>query len=299
MSNIVVPLPRKEIIKFYLENEIDGFIMGIDGFSENFNNYVKINEIDDYIKIIKEKKKSIYISLNKPIFNKELNRLKELLFILNKIDIDGVIFDDISVLNIINDNNLNINPIWYGVHKGTNSKTINFLSKRGVKSSFLSNEITIDEIIDIMNNVNIRVIVTLFGYINMATSSRSLITNYFKYTKKEKNSDKYFIKEKRSEELYPVVEKENTNFFTSKILNGITYFPKVIDNKNLNFVFLDDYMINEKNFYNVMEAFIALTKAPTDTEFVHKLSMVIDSNVNNTDILFLNKKTIFKVKNNE
>ena len=133
----------------------------------------------------------------------------------------------------------------------------------------------------------------------MATSSRSLITNYFKYTKKEKTSDKYFIKEKKSDELYPVVEKENTNFFTSKILNGITYFPKIIDNKNLNFVFLDDYMINEKKFYNIIEAFIALTKASNDTEFVHKLSMVVDSNANSTDTLFLNKKTIFKVKNNE
>ena len=52
--------------------------------------------------------------------------------------------------------------------------------------------------------------------------------------------------------------------------------------------------------YNVLEAFIALKNHPNDEEFAHKLKEVVDANnYNNTYNGFLNKKTIFKVKNNE
>ena len=44
----------------------------------------------------------------------------------------------------------------------------------------------------------------------------------------------------------------------------------------------------------------ALKNAPNDDEFAEKLKKVVDANnYNNTYNGFLNKKTIFKVKNNE
>ena len=66
------------------------------------------------------------------------------------------------------------------------------------------------------------------------------------------------------------------------------------------FIILDDHLIPENLFYNVLEAFIALKNHPNDEEFAHKLKEVVDANnYNNTYNGFLNKKTIFKVKNNE
>ena len=90
------------------------------------------------------------------------------------------------------------------------------------------------------------------------------------------------------------------NFFSSKILNGIKEFPKIIESNNVDWIFLDDYMINKNSFYNVIEAFKALKIASKDTEFVNKLYEVVNcNNYENTSDGFLNKKTIFKVKNNE
>ena len=94
--------------------------------------------------------------------------------------------------------------------------------------------------------------------------------------------------------------KENTTFLSGKILNGLLEYKRLI-NENINaFVILDDYLIPESSFYNVIEAFIALKNAPNDDEFAEKLKEVVDANnYNNTYNGFLNKKTIFKVKNNE
>lgn len=300
MSKIIVPLPKKEKINFYLENDIDGFMIGIENFSENFNNFIKKEDISYYFDLLSKKDKDIYIVLNKLYFNHEINDLKELLIEISKMNISGVLFDDLAVLNIASENNLNINLIWYGIHKAVNSKTINFLAKRGIKGTLLSNEITTEEILKILDNIDVKVFITLFGYINMATSSRKLLSNYFKFINKDKKSKKYFIKEKNSNDYYPIVEDDNTNFFSSKILNGMKEFPKIISNDNTYAIYLDDYMISEYSFYNVIEAFIALKKSPCDEEFVSKLSKVVDSNnYGNTSNGFFDNKTIFKVKDYE
>lgn len=300
MSKIIVPLPKKETINFYLENDIDGFMIGIENFSENFNNFIKKEDILYFYNLLKEKGKDIYIVLNKLYFNHEINTLKELLFKISNMEISGVLFDDLAVLNIASENNLNINLMWYGIHKAVNSKTINFLSKRGIKGVLLSNEIITEEILKILDNVNVKVFITLYGYINMATSSRTLLSNYFNFINKNKKDSKYFIKEKNSDDYYPIVESGNTNFFSSKILNGIKEYPKIINHDNTYAIYLDDYMIGDYSFYNVMEAFIALKKSPCDEEFVEKLSKVVDSNnYDNTNNGFFNNKTIFKVKDYE
>ena len=300
MSKIIVPLPKKDKIDFYLENNVDGFAIGIKGYSENFNNYVDINELEYYIDLLNSKNKDIYIVLNKLYFNDQISKLKDLLFKISKLKISGVFFDDLSIVNINEDNSLKINLIWYGIHKATNSKTINFLAKRNISGVLLSNELTIDEIIKILDNINIKAYITLFRYLNQSTKSRSLLTNYFKFIKKEKEENKYYIKEKNSNDYYPIVEEDNTNFFSSKILNGIKEYSKIISNKNLQAIYLDDYMISPQVFYNVIEAFCALKNSPNDKDFINKLYDVIDSNnYGNTYDGFFNNKTIFKVKENE
>lgn len=300
MNNILIPFPDKNNFKFFMENNIDGFIIGIEGYSETFNHLVKMSELNDICKMLKEKDKKIYIMLNKVYFNEQMEELKKIVRCIEKLDINALIFSDMAILNIVREENLNIRLVWYS-KLTTNSSTIKFLEKRGVSGFIISPEITLDEQIEISKKVNSPCSIKLFGYNIMATSSRKLITNYFKYCNMGKPKDKkYYFKEKNSNDFYQIVEKDNTTFLSGKILNGLLEYKRLI-NENINaFVILDDYLIPEASFYNVIEAFIALKNAPNDDEFAEKLKEVVDANnYNNTYNGFLNKKTIFKVKNNE
>ena len=300
MNNILIPFPDKNNFKFFMENNIDGFIIGIEGYSETFNHLVKMSELNDICKMLKEKDKKIYIMLNKVYFNKQMDELKKVVRSIEKLDINALVFSDMAVLNIVREENLNISLVWYS-KLTTNSSTIKFLEKRGVSGFIISPEITLDEQIEISKKVNSQCSIKLFGYNIMATSSRKLITNYFKYCNMGKPKDKkYYFKEKNSDDFYQIVEKDNTTFLSGKILNGLLEYKRLI-NENINaFVILDDYLIPEASFYNVIEAFIALKNAPKDVDFAKKLKEVVDvNNYNNTYNGFLNKKTIFKVKNNE
>lgn len=298
MSKIYVPLPSEKYIDFYLEQNIDGFFIGIDKYSTNFNNYVPITKLKKIIDYIKNNNKEVFISLNKLYYEKDIDDLKKILKKLSKYDIDGLSFCDVSIYNIVNENKLNINLIWDSFHLGTNFKTINFWNKRDVKSAILSTEITLKEIIEIKKNTTSKIGAVLYGYLNMVTSSRTLISNYFEYTKIKQDKNKYLIEV--NDEKYPIVEDNNeTNIFSSKVLNGIKIYPKLIEN-NIDFIILNDYLIEENRFYNVIEAFCALRNAPNDKEFVDKLEKVVNSNTfSDTFDGFFNKKTIYKVKNDE
>lgn len=300
MNNIIISCPNKENFNFYNENVIDGFAIGIEKYSENFNYYIKEANLQKVVYDITNNNKKVYVMLNKVITNNMLEGLIKLLNKISKLNVEAVIFSDIAIFNIVKEKKLNINLMLHN-KMVTNSKSINFYEKRGLYGFLPTPQITIDEYIKIYNNTSSKSIIKLFGYTNMATSSRTLITNYLKYFKIKKNPNKkYYMFEKSSSKFYPIIEDGTTNFFSSKILNGLLEYKRLL-NENIDCnIYLDDYMVNENSFYNVIEAFVALKNHPNDDEFAQKLKMVVDSNVfNETDNGFLNKRTIFKVKNDE
>lgn len=299
MSEIYVPLPSKDNLKLYLHQGFDGFFVGINGYSSNFNNYVEEKELDSVIDELNKTNRKIYICFNRLYYDHEIDNVKTLLEKVVKLDITGICYTDVGVLNILQDLKYNKEILWVSNHLGTNSKTINFLEKRGVTSALLSSEITIDEVINIKKNTNISIGLQLYGFLNMATSSRKLLTNYFEYIKSNKDKNKYTIEDKVKKDKYMVVEEKDTNFFTGKVLNGIKYFPKLIDS-GINFIFLDDYMLNENDFYNIIEAFSSLRYAKDDKDFVNNLNEVVNCNTFcDTFDGFLDKKTVYKVEDYE
>ena len=88
MNNILIPFPDKNNFKFFMENNIDGFIIGIEGYSETFNHLVKMSELNDICKMLKEKDKKIYIMLNKVYFNEQMEELKKVVRSIEKLDIN-------------------------------------------------------------------------------------------------------------------------------------------------------------------------------------------------------------------
>ena len=299
MNNIIVSYPFKDT-KLFNDNNINGFVIGIKDYSENFNSYINEDNLNKVIDKLNKNNYKSYIMLNKMYFNDQIPALKQLIKNINNLDIEAIIFQDIAVFNIVKENNYNINLI-YSSKMITNSKSINFYEKRGLYGYMTTPQITIDEFIKIRKNTKSNAFIKLFGYTNMATSSRNLITNYFNnFNIKKDSKKKYYMYEKITNEYYPIIEEDNTNFFSSKALNGLLEYKKLINN-NIDFtVYLDDFMIDENSFYNILQAFIDLKNHPNDEVFAQNLKKVIDSNMfNKTDNGFLNKETIFKVKNNE
>ena len=265
---------------------VDGFIIGIKEMCVNTNYCIDINEL----KILKEiKDKDIFISLNKNMHNKDLDVVRNILIELNDYNIKGVLYYDIGVLNIYKSLDLNYDLVWSQEHLTTNYNTINYWNFFGVNYTYLSSDITEEEIIEIIKNTKSKLMVNLFGYLPMFVSKRHIIKNYLEYFNLKDNSEiNYIYKE---EKFYPIIDNNiGTQVYSNNILNGI----KTSLNINVDYIILNSFNIELDKFINVIKMFKSVNE-----DNVEEYNEKINSMFNNIDTGFLNTKTIYKVKKNE
>ena len=281
MKLLTVPKNLEEIEK--TKTLVDGFIIGIKDMSINVNMYI------EELNILKNIDKDIFIALNKNMHNSALTKLKEILIDLNNYNIKGVLYYDVAVLNIYRLLDLNYDLVWSQEHLTTNYNTINYWNSFGVNYTYLSSDITEEEIIEISKNTKSKLIVNLFGYLPMFVSKRHIVKNYLEYFKLNDESDvNYMTKENK---IYPIIDNNiGTSVYSNNILNGI----KTSLNINVDYIVLNSFDIELDKFISVVEMFKSVNKDNV-LEYEEKINNMFF----NVDNGFLNTRTIYKVKNDE
>lgn len=287
-KNIIIPSSLGMIKK--LIKKVDGFIVGINGLSVNMPFYV--DNIEEIIRFIKDNNKEIFVSLNKNMHNSDLTFLKQTLLQLDKLDIDGIIYYDASVVNLKKELGLNLDLVWGQEHMTTNYLTSNYWNSFGAKYMLTSNEITIDEIIEINKLSKSKLMVQLFGYIPIFNSRRHLVENYLKTFNINNNSNDYLI-EKEGKSYNIVDDYNGTTVYSANILNGIEEYL-TLKNNNIDYIILNSYKIDEEKFIEVVDMFNSV-----DSNNISKYTEEIDSMFDNVDRGFLYTETVYKVKCNE
>ena len=281
---ITIPSSIDEINKTL--SIIDGFIIGIDNMSVNTNINIPINNIsilDDY------KDKDIFISLNKNMHNIDLKHLKDIMIKLNNYNIKGVLYYDVAVLQIYKEIKPNYELVWSQEHSTTNYSTINYWYEKGAKYTYLSSDITFEEIKEIKQNSKSTLLVNLFGYLPMFVSKRHIVKNYLNYFKL-KNSSKINYMEKENK-IYPIIDEEiGTMCYSNNILNGLKYSLDLLDC----YIVLNSLDIDLDKFICVINLFRNI-----NSKNIEDSNNKINNMFNNVDLGFLEKKTIYKVKKND
>ena len=200
----------------------DGFLFPLSSFACDYEYYYTLEEVKKF----KEKYKDAlcFIVMNKLYQNKELDSLTKILKEINKLNITGVLFYDLAVLQIVKEEKLEIPLYWNQTHMVTNSDTANFYFEHGVSGIYLANEITLDEIVAIKHKSKGKVMMMLTGYPVVAMSKRKLVTNYYKGQQKE-------IEKHEFEDGQVSVEVINARFL--KPLERETIKSSILKTKNV------------------------------------------------------------------
>ena len=118
---VLVELIDKDISEY---SNIGGVILCLKDYSVfNTVTYTK-EEIKDITN--KYSNLDIFVKIDKNIFNSEINDLKEILTYLSKLNIKGIFFYDLALLQIKKELNLDIDLVWSQTHMVTNYKTCNY-----------------------------------------------------------------------------------------------------------------------------------------------------------------------------
>ena len=269
-----------------IKDYCDGFIFGIKDLCVNFNVTFTIEEVKKLV--LKYSDKDIFVSLNKNMNAGDLKLLKETLITLENINIKGIFFYDISIVEYKNELNLKHDLVWNQEHLTTNFNTCNYWYDYNVLYSCLSNEITLDEIKEISSNIKGKLMLPVFGYIPMYTSYRHVVKNYLDNFKLNSDSKIHYIKKEGY--TYPIVDnKEGTTVYSSFILNSLS---ETLELKNdISYFIFNAFLIPNDILIEVLKLYDEVNE---DNKVL--LEEKINKIVNNLDKGFLYKETIYKVK---
>ncbi len=274
---------KEILIKINNDNEfydnVSGYIIGFKRFSILFR---KTYTYDDIVKMKeKYKNKRLFVSLNAPVFNSELDEYKKSLLLLDKIGLDGIIVGDQAALTY----KLNTNIIIDFMHLNNSYSSINHYYNNGAIGVILTNDITLEEINNIRNNTNAILLKQVFGYAHLSTSMRKFISNYLEYYNLKKENSEFYEISEDNKLYYKVIEDENfTHILSCKVLNLLKYIGDI----NCDYYIIDSYLI-DKNLKIVIDSFITKDKSKND----------VINNLFDCDDGFINKKTIYKVIKND
>lgn len=281
MKLIIEPSTKDDLYLDY----VDGIILSLKDYSIGSNVYYDLDEIKE---IVKTTNKEIFINMNNNIMNNEIEELKTILKELDKLNIKGIFFYDIAILQLKRELKLNVDLIWNQTHMVNNYKTCDYYYSKGVKYALLGKEITLEEILEIIHKSKITSMVEVVSIPNIAFSKRLLLTNYYKDLGKDIKYE-LDIEEKVTNDKYLVKEEEKgTSFFQEKIINGTSIIKELYDN-NCEYIIMREFNIDD------FKELIIDTKEYIDNkcknkEYINKYKKLGD----NTNFFF--KKTIYKVK---
>ena len=268
-----------------LIEDIDGVIVGIKDLSINQPAYFTLDEIKKINEIIKNNGKEIFVSLNKNMFNKDLEILEYTLLQLDNLKLNGILYYDIAIVNFKKNLKLVTPLVWNQEHLTTNYLTSNFWYEYGAKYTMLSSEITLDEINEIALNANAKTMVPIFGYLPMFVSRRHLVRNYLDTFKIKDDSNINYIE--KENKIYAIIDSnDGTIAYSNKCLNGINETLKL----NVDYIVLNSFNINNATFKRVVSMYNIANESNVQ-EFKEEIDKMLD-----TDTGFLYKETVYEVK---
>ena len=268
MNKIIVKPNKKEDINELVKIDVDGLILPLKGLSVGSSFFLSLEDIID-LEIGVEK----IVLINKIMHNSDLEYLKDVLIKLDKSDVKKIIFYDLSVYILSKELNIsNIELVIGQEHLNRSINSNSFYNDLGINYSYISSDITIDEIKEIKDNTNMKLFYTVYGRIPLFCSRRYLVTNYFDYINKDKKKNNYYIQNK-DDKLY-ISEEDNATLIYSDVVNLIN---KVNELDFIDYLVLDFNSLKE--YKEVINSFI--NKIMDGKE--HYLG-------------FYNTKTIYKVK---
>ena len=266
---LLVSANSKEHLNSLLKKNIDGVILSIDKLAVNDSFYIDVAYLDE----IDFKDKEVFVSLNKLMHNNDLESLREVMLKLKDKDV-RIIFYDMAVYNMAKELDMIDKLVISQDHLNASVLSNKFYLKRGIKASYITSDITKDELLEIKAKSGMEVCFLGYGYAPIFYSRRYLIRNYLKYIHEDEGKEYKIVSD--TDKVYPIKEEAyGTTIYTEEPINLINYLDEL---KEIDYLVLKSNQIDDDEFNKMVDKFI-------------NHETVADPYVG-----FFNTKTIYKVK---
>jgi putative protease len=196
-------------------------------------------QLAEAVKYAHERNVKFYVTVNILAHQEDLLGLEEYLLYLREIAVDGIIISDPGILTLAKEAAPDV-PVHLSTQANvTNPGNAKFWEAQGVARLNLARELSLAEIAEIRNTLDVHTLVEVFvhGALCISYSGRCLLSYYF--TGRDANRGecahpcryKYLLQEeKRPGQYFPVEEDEHgTYIFNSKDLCLLNKLPQLVN----------------------------------------------------------------------
>ena len=220
---------------------------------------------------LEEIPKESYIYINRLLDHEDIIKLIPLLPTIKE-KVKGVVFEDLGILEILKENKINVETIIYPSHAACSFYTVNSYLEE-VDTVILSNDITKEEIEEILKKSTKPVGILVYGHLPYMYSRRTLLKNY---------AQNYGLTHKKIRVVKELVSKQEFLIFEDE--KGTIFYDPC--------VFLDRYFLNnEKISYSIVD--LNFIKVESINKFIENLEK--QAVLENTTEGFLHRKTIYRL----
>ncbi len=259
LNNYLISINNLNDIEKYKKVDISTFLFALKDYSIGYENTFTIDEINN----VNETK---YVLINALLTSADIDNLKK---VIVNLDVNGFIFEDVGLINVLNELNIKAKKILYMNHFNCNSVSANAWLNY-CDSVVLSNELTLAEYTYITEHVESPIVLNVFGYNEIMYSKRKLLSNYYQKFMIDGN-ELNTIEDQVSHIKFHLVETDlGTIALSEHIFNG---------SKLLN--------LNNVLFYYLNTSFISTDEV---------IKFINNEALTNTDEGFLNTPTIYKLR---
>lgn len=234
---LLAPAGNLEKLKIAITYGADAVYLGGKeyGLRASAGNFT-LEEIQEGVEFAHARQAKVYVTVNILAHNRDLDALSGYLQQLERLGIDGIIFSDPGVWKISQEINSKLS-----LHLSTQANTTNWASaqfweSQGVERIVLARELSLEEINEIQQKVQVQLEVFVHGAMCISYSGRCLLSNYM--VGRDANQGECaqpcrwnyaLVEEKRPGKYYPIFEdKRGSYIFNSQDLCLIRHLPELI-----------------------------------------------------------------------
>lgn len=239
----------------YTLNNADAFLVSNKHFSYRYDESFCINKIRKVNNFCKENNKKLYVLVNKIFKDEELEKLKDFLIKLKKVNVDGIYFADFAVFMICKELNIEDKCVFYHETFLRNSYDILTYHELGIKNIICSKDMNLLDIQKLPKTLKNNLGIICFGYIPLYESERKILDNYIQLNNLNKSLSKSMnltLKENTRDEKYKVIQQNGTSsIFASDVLCYLDYISQLQEHINtfiIDSLFFDCLFINEVSY---------------------------------------------------
>ncbi len=252
MKYLFEPVSKKQIEKFLKDQRITDIVLNIQDLSFGITYNLTVDAINN---ILNKTSKNVSINVKRLFHEYELIALENTLKSINLEKVSNIFYSDLAVYDIVKSLGYENKLVYDAFTYLTNYLDVEEYNSFN-KSVVVSNQISKEEIDELLSKITKPVMIHGFGKSVIFYSKRKLITNYFNYrdVSYKANLKNYYLQEELRSELYHIYEDENATYIYEK---GYYYLFNELNNiDKVETIIIESSDLKESDYDVVVEAYL-------------------------------------------